>query len=45
MVSLSSDIFFSMVNYDKANVEIKNKYKDAKPLTNIRKKKNTNNDL
>jgi CRP-like cAMP-binding protein len=41
LVTLTSEVFLSVINRDKANIEIKNKYRDAKPITNIRKKKNT----
>lgn len=39
LVTLTSEVFLSVINRDKANLEIKNKYRDAKPITNARKKK------
>jgi CRP-like cAMP-binding protein len=39
LVTLTSEVFLSVINREKANVEIRNKYRDAKPITNVRKKK------
>lgn len=39
LVTLSSRVFLSIINQEKANFEINNRYKDAKPMTVTRRRK------
>ena len=40
LISLTSSVFLSIINHDKAYLEINHKYKNAKPRTVPRRKKN-----
>ena len=39
LVSLSSRVFLNVINLEKANIEISQKYKNGRPITMARKKK------
>lgn len=45
LVSLTSRVFLSVINHDKANLEIQNKYRGVKPMTLPRRKRVHNSQM